>query len=175
MNVLAQLDLFNGKNIEPLEQLATASDRSPATINHLCDGAALAEVRYQVGATWILKRFHDEGLSYSDLQARRLVALLLGVAAWEAKLHLLQVLPALAVAREQAADLQEALELNLDHDNKFVRAWSYNGLAVLANQHAEYRSEVNELLARAYQAEAASVKARIRNVLKTMKWTTTPR
>lgn len=85
---------------------------------------------------------------------------------WESRLHVLQMLPAVSIADDQKADLYRILLDNLTHANKFVRAWAYNGLAVLAAQFPEYRTEANEILEMGMRDEVAAVKARIRNVMK---------
>ncbi len=54
----------------------------------------------------------------------------------------------------------------LEDDNKFVRAWAYNGFYELAKQYPEYRTEAGQLFEMALRDEAASVKARVRNVMK---------
>lgn len=51
-------------------------------------------------------------------------------------------------------------------DNKFVRAWAYNGFYELALQYPAYKTEVKKFLDMAMKDEAASVKARVRNILK---------
>ena len=83
---------------------------------------------------------------------------------WEASLHLLQMLPGWPIPRGKTKRLAKRLRENLEADNKFVRAWCYNGLFELARQHGEFRDEVSQLLDQAEQTEAASVKARIRKI-----------
>ena len=55
---------------------------------------------------------------------------------------------------------------NPSRQEKFVRAWAYNGFYLLAVQHGEYEAEARQLLTMALRDEPASVKARVRNVLK---------
>jgi hypothetical protein len=54
----------------------------------------------------------------------------------------------------------------LADENKFVRAWAYNGFYLLSQQYPEYQQETEQFFAMAMRDEAASVKARIRNILK---------
>ncbi len=60
------------------------------------------------------------------------------------------------------------LERNLCDENKFLRAWSYNGFHELARQHREYIDYAIEQIERGEADKAASVKARIRNIRKAM-------
>ena len=57
---------------------------------------------------------------------------------------------------------------NLTATNKFVRAWSYNGLYELARRDPVYLPEVEQIFELALRDEAPSVKARIRNLQKEM-------
>ena len=80
------------------------------------------------------------------------------------------MLPSFAIQRGEKDFLRGLFEEFLNDDNKFVRAWSYNGLFVLADQYPEFRIEVIHQLKRAREEEAASVRARIRNIFKTARW-----
>ena len=73
----------------------------------------------------------------------------------------------MTIAENQTEKLYYHLRHCLSDTNKFVRAWSYNGLAELAKQYPQYRGEVKQLfeLAQNDDSEAASVKARIRNIV----------
>ena len=85
---------------------------------------------------------------------------------WECKLHVLQCLPYLEIPESESASLERFLDACLESDNKFVRAWAYNGFSELSLRFPRYRERVDGLLARAATSEAASVRARIRNILK---------
>ena len=54
----------------------------------------------------------------------------------------------------------------LTDQNKFVRAWSYNGLYELATSFPSLRKEAERFFDMALADEAASVKARVRNIMK---------
>ena len=51
-------------------------------------------------------------------------------------------------------------------NNKFVRAWAYNGFYELAVQYPEYEKETKQFFEMAMRDEAPSVKSRIRNIMK---------
>jgi len=85
---------------------------------------------------------------------------------WEAKLHILQSLPYLPIAERNRKAVEAFLRLTLTDANKFVRAWSYNGFYELARQHPKYQAETEQFFQMAMRDEAASVKARIRNIMK---------
>ena len=89
---------------------------------------------------------------------------------WDTKLHVLQILPSLTIPSQQFDPLQRNLKENTRSENKLLRAWSFNGLAVLADQHSSLRTEVNGILSSAQNDEAASVRARIRQISKSLDW-----
>ncbi len=167
-----EIAAFDGKHTDTLEALAARIRPNRSTLNELCALAGQEEPRLQVAATWLLKRFQSDGLSFSPAQVEKILDLFDSVTDWEARLHLLQILPGLAVPAARKGALYEILisEDCLNNDAKFVRAWSYNALAALATQHPEFRPEVARRLAAAEGEETASVRARIRNIRKRATW-----
>ena len=126
----------------------------------------IAVVKMQRAATWLLKRHLETGNSVSRGSSREILDALSDQEHWESKLHILQSLPYLDIPEDKSADLERFLDSCLDSDNKFLRAWAYNGFNELSLRFPRYREEVNHMLARALESEAASVRARIRNILK---------
>lgn len=123
-------------------------------------------VELQRAATWLLKRHLEAGNSLSPGGSRVILDALPDQEHWESKLHVLQCLPYLEIPEDQSAGLERFLDSCLESDNKFVRAWAYNGFNELSLRFPRYREEVKLMLARAGESEAASVRARIRNILK---------
>ncbi|MEM7032785.1 MAG: hypothetical protein AAF629_24765 [Chloroflexota bacterium] len=172
MNLADALNDFDGKHTDTLEALAQHLTPDDAVIEQLCQLTDDGEVKIQTATTWLLKRFQELGAVFSEGQAVKLTRLLGRVNHWEARLHLLQMLPKLTISANQTDLLHQNLKTFLSDDNKMVRAWSYNGLAVLADQHVEFQPEVSAILTAVSPDEAASVRARIRNIHKQMTWTT---
>ena len=170
MDILAKLDAFDGKHTGSLETIAAQLSPTEPLIDELCELAQLVDTRLQTATTWLLKRFQEDGFVFDQAQAVNLLALLGQAGHWEAKLHLLQILPGLVIPREQKESLKRLLDENLSGDNKFVRAWSYNGLFVLAEQFPELRAELTPVFERAEVEEPASVRARIRHGFKAAEW-----
>ena len=128
--------------------------------------AHIADVELQRAATWLLKRHLEAGYSLSPESSRAILGVLPDQEHWESKLHILQCLPYLDIPEDQSAGLEQFLDSCLESDNKFLRAWAYNGFNELSLRFPRYREEVTHMLARAGESEAASVRARIRNILK---------
>ena len=172
MTIRTDLAAFDGKQTDGLEALAAKRAPEPALISELCTLAQKDEARLPAAATWLLKRFQEQGYVCSEEETAGLLGLFGSVGPWEAKLHLLQMLPGLVIPEDRAPALWRLVkgEGFLQGPNKFVRAWSYNALAVLATQHGEYRKDAAALLATGAEDEAASVRARLRNIVKEIDW-----
>jgi len=68
------------------------------------------------------------------------------------------------VAAEQADAVWKVLIEQRESEQKFVRAYSYNGMHLVACQHPQYEAEAAEYFELAQADEAASVRARVRNI-----------
>jgi len=128
--------------------------------------AQMTDADSQRAATWLLKKHLEEGNSLSAGDCRAILGRLFTQEHWESKLHILQSLPHLDILEEDGVGLEKFLDACVKSDNKFVRAWAYNGFHELSLRFPRYREKVDDMLARAGESEAASVRARIRNILK---------
>ncbi len=122
---------------------------------------------YQNGASWLLKHDFELGGHLNNKEITKVYELLSKVELWEARLHLLQSIEYMPISQADIKHVESFLRLTLSDSNKFVRAWSYNGFYLLAKQHVKYQEEVSHFFEMAMRDEAPSVKARIRNILKT--------
>lgn len=121
---------------------------------------------FQKAATWLLKHHLEKKHQLTKNQNLKILSLLVKLDCWEAKLHILQCLPYLKIFDESKKDAEAFLRQCLVDKNKFVRAWAYNGFYELSIWHPEYQAETQLFFDMAMKDEAASVKARIRNILK---------
>lgn len=161
---------FNGKRAEALEGFAANCRLDAALTAALCDFAASEDTNTQAASTWLLKRFGVTGADLSSEQTEGLLRLLLAESHWLARLHVLQLMESLDLRASPAADLMAALEALAGGDNTFIRAWSVHGAAALADQQPAYRERVLDLLARAGQDAAPSVRARRRKTSRAFDW-----
>ncbi|ABD81565.1 hypothetical protein [Saccharophagus degradans] len=120
----------------------------------------------QKGATWLLKKHLERNHRLSTAQIATIYQLVSNLNGWEAKLHILQSMAYMPVGEKEKQGVEVFLRNCLISDNKFVRAWAYNGFYELALQYPAYKTEVKKFLDMAMKDEAASVKARVRNILK---------
>ena len=126
----------------------------------------IKDVSCQKGATWLLKKWLESGKQLDNRCIQEAYDALPELEDWESKLHILQCIPFMPIEKHQKDNVESFLRVTLSDTNKFVRAWSYNGFYELAMQHPEYAKEAKQLFEVAVRDEAASVKARIRNIMK---------
>ncbi len=126
----------------------------------------LQKVELQIGVSWLLKRFFEEGGEISRREIASIISTIPTITSWEARLHMLQCIPHMPIDDSQKKKIELFLRQCLTENNKFVRAWAYNGMYELTSQHPEYLSETRQLFDLAMKDESPSVKARIRNILK---------
>lgn len=113
-----------------------------------------------------MKKHLESNHSLSRAEIAIIYRLAPNLHALEAKLHILQSMAYMPVGEQEKQGVEVFLRNCLISDNKFVRAWAYNGFYELALQYPEYKAEVKNFLSMAMKDEAASVKARVRNILK---------
>ena len=160
----AQLQDFDGKHTDSLRRVAETLSPDGSTIDHLISLAERSDAPMQTAATWLLKHFQSRDVSFTPAQVTRLVEQLCSSGPWESRLHLVQMLPSLAIPAACTEQLFQSLVATLSERNKFVRAWVYAALHSLASHHRDYAPEVIPLLDQASRDEAASVRARLRQI-----------
>lgn len=170
-----RLSRWDGKSVADLETIYRALLESK---NHSLTDiqqqliALLEDVTLQTAASWLLKRaWEQNNLTPSAAVSKKIIHALPLLETWETKLHILQSLPHLplsqsSISKTESKKLYAFLHKNLSAENKFVRAWTYHGFYELALNYPSYTEEVKLLFRRAMLDEAASVKARIRNIVK---------
>lgn len=167
MNIQREITNWDGKSVDDLQAVY---DRHSQDAGFGAELVRLLESPVsQSGASWLLKRYLELGNVLKVAEVRAVFQTLSHLEDWQAKLHLLQCLAYLTVGKRDVTLVEPFLRGCLENKNKFVRAWAYNGFYELALQHPKCQTEVDQLLERGMQDEAASVKARIRNIRKDFK------
>jgi hypothetical protein len=165
MKLLYHVKGWDGKDIDFL--VTTYEHYSSETGFHqdLLESLALTD-RHQSAASWMFRRSLQRGYKPKPEEAAFVYQALAACTSWEAQLNLLQCIELLEVPESARPSLEQFLRKALSHDNKFVRAWAYNGFYQLARQYPELRDESLQIMEMGSRDEPASVKARIRNALK---------
>lgn len=128
---------------------------------------SIADPELERGATWLLKRALENDLGpLSDPQSDRFFQAAAGCEDWGARLHAMQMMPALRVPARRATAVAGMLDRGLSDRRAIVRAWAYTGYHELAKAVPRYRSEADNVLADGQASESAgSVRVRIRLAL----------
>ncbi|MFH1303970.1 MAG: hypothetical protein ABIK07_23185 [Planctomycetota bacterium] len=164
MKLPQEIANWDGKSVEALQAIYDCHGLEAEF------GAALIPLLKEPGlargASWLLKRYLEEGSVLTAADVKRVFQSLPDLVEWETSLHLLQSLSYLTIGKRDVKQVEAFLRRCLASDNKFVRAWAYNGFYELSLQHPLFQAETDQLLEQALEDEAASVKARVRNILK---------
>jgi len=165
MKLLYHVKKWDGKDIDFLKKTYDHYSCDPGFQRDVLDSLALTE-RHQSAASWLLRRSLQRGYRPDEQQAAIIFEAMTKCNGWEAQLNLLQCMELLVVPESARFAVENYLRQALTHNNKFVRAWAYNGFYQLARQHRELRDEALEIMRMGQRDEPAAVKARIRNALK---------
>ena len=114
----------------------------------------------------MIKHALEDGQSFSQVQTAELIRQVNDLEHWTAILHVLQCAGYWSIPSRSRKRWETFVRAQLEHVKPFVRAWAYDSYCHLAQQHPEYRNRCRELLQNVDDQEAASVKARIRNLRK---------
>jgi len=168
MLIRDELKLFDGRHTDVVERILSRQRRTSSLIKDLVLLVADEEQKIQTGATWLLKRLAENHVPFKTEHLIALFGSLSELTYWISKLHVCQMLQYVVIPKESERSITWFLERNLYDENKFLRAWSYDGFCQLARQHPEYIDYAMEQMERGDTDKAASVRARIRNIRKAM-------
>ncbi len=169
LDVKKTFESYDGKSVDPFRSVAEMLPATPGVLKELTGMAAGGSDAVEVGSTWVIKKLLEDGVDPPASTGSRIVRLLGTLRSNDAILHVLQALPYLSLNQRDRTTLHSMLKPLVSTDNKFVRAWAYNGYAVLAKGDSAYRKETLKLFERAMKQESAAVKARIRNASKDLR------
>lgn len=125
-----------------------------------------ADIDCSDGASWLIKHTLEDGATLNAAQINKFCDLCHLELAWQSVLHILQILPFMTVPASHKHQMMAFIRQNTEHENKFVRAWAYNGLYEMAMTYDEFRDGLSIVLDAAEETEPPAVKARIRNIKK---------
>lgn len=164
MDLEQEIAAWDGKSAMDIAAVYNRHQDDPEFINTTI--SLIEDTAYEKGATWLLKTWLKAGNSIDKVQVEKVYSSINTLADWESRLHMLQSIPFMPIADNDKKKVELFLRVTLSDPNKFVRAWSYNGFYELARQYPDYSAEVKQFFTMAMNDEAASVKARIRNLMK---------
>ena len=164
MKIEQEIASWNGKSSNDIEEIYNRHSDESSFISSLI--VFLSQEYLQKGTSWLLKHHLNNKYRLDANEVATIYSLLPKLEHWEAKLHILQCIPNMPIGEAEKENVEIFLRDCLTDDNKFVRAWAYNGFYEIALKYSEYKDEANQLFEMAMKDEAPSVKARIRNIKK---------
>jgi hypothetical protein len=129
-------------------------------------------VEHQDGATWLFKHAIDEGdlvpESIDPKHIKDMCSSLDALENWAAQLHVLQILSVVPIPKSCTDPIESFARSCMSSKKSFVRAWSYSALFAATRNDPKKHKKTITLLESTLKDDSApaSVKARIRNVLK---------
>ena len=164
MSVKTEIEQWDGKSANAIGMIYERHHHDPSFISETI--ALIANASLQKGATWLLKRYLENKNKIADDQVSKIYEKLGALEQWESRLHILQCLPFMPITKPEKRKVELFLRSCLADNNKFVRAWAYNGFYELAVRYPEHEKETRQFFEMAMRDEAPSVKSRIRNIMK---------
>jgi len=161
------LKSWNGKQVDYIKNIYQVYHQHPDFISNLL-ALLNQDQALQKAITWLIKYHVEQKNDLSKTETTQLVRSCNNLKHWEAQLHFLQILPYLKLEANQVEVVEPLIGQLLGSSKKFVKAWAYNGLYELTQYKPELKNDAIILFNAALETESASVKARIRNLLKKM-------
>ncbi len=164
MRIKSEIKKWDGKSVSEIGDIYSCHCHESSFVSEII--TLIGMDKLQKGATWLLKRYLEDENELSKSEIISIYKNLGVIEQWESKLHILQSLPFMPIGKSQKNKVEAFLRKCLVDNNKFVRAWAYNGFYELAVQYPEYEKETKQFFEMAMRDEAPSVKSRIRNIMK---------
>ena len=164
MSIQKEISGWDGKSVTDIEAIYKRYGHQASFSSDLIK--CIEQEPQQKAVTWLLKRHLENGTKLKTDQVKKIYAALPKVRLWESKLHILQSIPLMPIPESEKKRVEVFLRKCLIDDNKFIRAWAYNGFYELSMQYPEHKEETRQFFEMAMRDEAPSVKARIRNIVK---------
>jgi hypothetical protein len=163
-----KLKLWDGVHIQYLKELYEVNSSDLDFFENLIT-LCVNEQDVQKSATWLIKHHYDNGQTLPNSFTKRLLTSCKTVENWEAKLHLLQLIPHFNLTDESVIIADEFVRECLADNNKFVRAWAYSGLYELIKYIPELKTELEFICQRALETESAAIKSKVRKIILALK------
>lgn len=93
---------------------------------------------------------------------------------WEAQLHVLQLIPVVALGKEQAICIEPSIRKALSSEKKFVKAAAYQAYFEVVQHVPELRDGFEALCAYTMEHESASVVSKVKKLIKALQKTKKP-
>lgn len=159
-----QLKQWSGKSKQYILDLYNACVTQPAFFEDLTD-ICIKYPDLQVACTWLIKYHYDNKYQLPQTLTESLLDSAESLIDWQAKLHLLQLIPHFKLTESSVIKVDDFSRQCLKDRNKFVRAWAFSALYEVFKYIPEIKNELQYLCEMALETESAAVKVRARRTL----------
>ncbi len=159
---------FDGKTTGSLEVACKAAGKDFTEFERLLKFAGSEDTRLQIAATWALRKLLELGAEMTVEHCNSFVKIAAAQTAWEAQLHIVQSVQFIRNQDLNARQLAEIIMPWHAAERPFLRAWTLDAVCHLAQLDAGLKPDARTLLAQSEADPAASVRARARNLRKSM-------
>ena len=163
-----RLESWDGKHVDYLEKLYLEELNNPEFMEEVIHCYSQFE-SLQKASSWLIKHHYDQGNSLSDAQITRVLAMLGQLRHWESLLHVLQLIPSFQVTKIQTESIEPVVHQALSTENKFVKAAAYAAYFELVKVIPALLGEFKVRCEDALEYESASIKVKVRKILKALK------
>ncbi len=164
-NLKKALIEWDGIHKEALEEIyetyAAETDFFPQIVDW-----TLTDPSLQIAATWLVKHHYDNKASLEESLEEQLIVTCNELKDWQSQLHLLQLLASFSLKKEYLPYLEAFVRKNLESERPFLRAWAMQGLFEIYQLNPALKPELEQRCQEALKMEKASVKARVRKIIK---------
>lgn len=163
-DLLSALSTYDGKTTSQLTQIAAEFGGDPDYMKNLLAACVSHKSSLAVAATWLIRDHLRHGGLLTPSQTEALIKTTPHLDDWQALLHLGQMTRALIPSRNAANLLASEMMALLDHPRPFLRAWSMDALAHLADLFPDHQDRAKAAVIAGLADEASSVRARAREL-----------
>ena len=165
MTLIDDLATYDGTTVAILEVIADRHADDPGAPSLAVRLVVDPDGHVATGASWLLRRWLDEGMPLDPVDVRELGERLAEIPTHWARLHICQAMGSIQVPPDAAPLYHSFLTEAAESERPFLRAWGTDGLVRLAEQHPRYLPDARRVLEKAAGDPAASVRARARRIL----------
>lgn len=157
------LKSWDGKSVEYLKDIYAQGYVDRDDIINSLSTSDLTEKRAGV---WLIKHMLEAGEKLTFSETKKLLQTFKVNDYWDIRLNILQSFKYLSLDDQLLLEIEkEIIECN-GSDNKFLRAWSYEGLYYLSKVSEPLEMLFNEKVNEGFQRETGAVLSRIRQIIK---------
>lgn len=162
--LIFKLRQWDGVHIEYLKELYKLHSSNVDFFENLVLICTL-EQDLQKTATWLIKHHYENRQKLTKHNSENLLNCCIAFENWEAKLHILQLLPFFTISNNSYIVLEEFIRKCLIDKNKFVKAWAFSGLYELTKYNPLLKPELELICQNAMESETGAIKSRVKKIL----------